>query len=592
MKRIGTRGLTLAGIAVLTAATVGVAPAASAQPRAVKAAVTPYSSSSFLTYATGSEVHVNAVSTATTKLLGVEQAFSAVSANTGGLATAINVTSPRPAPLVQPAEHSAGANAYARGSGLEVGLGVSTAIANQIQLGIAEAKLSARSGTVVTKTGHPGQPSRPAQTGGRPDGHRGRPPSCRPRARLENRWPTARVTPPATVLGTTPWCPVGPTVTQTAQSISRSDLVANADGTFGLQSTVSEIVTPISVNLGSALSIQIAVQGPSINAPITLTTKSDGEGHNTTTLSNNDTLVSVAWSPLGAATTIGQPGPQLDPGASGLVVNANTLPVVGALLTGLGVTLNLSVAAPPTAIAGFPTGANAVSAAYNLVSLNVGLGSLQIAGLDVGHMETGVDLASGAIACTIPMAKTANPMTVTAGNPFTWSISIPSSAAAFADSTCDLTNIMATDKISVNSGSPTFTIGSISNGGTYNSSTGTVSWTNLPTYVPGTAPIVLTITVNVPSNSASGVLEDTASASAGLGNCTGGATGVASLIGPNVGNVSLTGSITLVGPTITGAAGNNLPTTGQGPELAWVAAGLIAMAEVSRRLLRRARNNA
>jgi len=586
MKSFGKRGLALAGMAVLTAATVGVVPA-SAQPRALASASTPYGSSSFLTYATGSQVHLNAVSTATTKLLGVEQAFSAVSANTGGLGTAIN--DPQTGALVQPAEP--GANAYGRGSGLEVGAGLTTAQENQLKLGLAEAS-SPPIGPVVTKTTIPiNIPG--VLTAGVLKGIAGAaflPSSCpvgEPLAYGEGDAAGVGLlgSPPLVSLSGTAASP------QTAQSISRSDLVANADGTFGLQSTVSEVIAPIAINLGTGLSIQVAVQGAGVNAPITLATKSDGEGHNTTALTNNDTL-KVDLVAAGVTTNILTVAINSIVGASGLVVNANTLPVVGTLLTGLGVTLNLSVAAPPTAIAGFPTGANAVSAAYNLVALNVGLGSLQIAGLDVGHMETGVDLASGAIACTIPMAKTANPTAVTAGSTFTWNISIPASAAAMADSTCDLINISASDKITVDSGSPTFTITSISNGGTYNSSTGTVTWTGLPTYVPGTAPEVLTITVSVPSNSASGVLEDTASASAGLGNCTGGATGVASLIGPNVGNVSLTGSITLVGPTVTGAAGNNLPTTGQGPELAWVAAGLIAMAEVSRRLLRRARNNA
>lgn len=588
MKRFGTRGLALAGMAVLTGAMVGVVPAtqASAQPRALAATTTPFSSSSFLTYATGSEVHLNAVATATSKLLGVEQAFSAVSANTGGLTTAIN--DPETGALVQPSEP--GANAYGRGSGLEVGAGLSTAQENQLQLGLAQAT-SPPIGPVVTKTAIPIDIPGLLDVGALKGiaGAAFLPDSCpigEPLAYGEGDAAGAAVA------GTSPpLVSASPGVTQTAQSQSRSDLVANSDGTFGLQSSVSEIVTPLSVNLGSALSIQIAVQGSSINAPITLTTASDGEGHNTTTLADNDTL-NVSLVSAGVKTTILNVAINSIVGASGLVVDANTLPVVGTLLTGLGVTLSLTVAAPPTAISGFPTGANAISAAYNLVSLNVGLGALQIAGLDVGHMETGVDLASGAIACSIPMAKTANPTAVTAGTSFTWSISIPASAAAFADDTCDLINLSATDKISVQSGAPTFTIESISNGGTYNASTGTVSWTGLPTYVPGAAPDVLTITVSVPANSPSGVLEDTANASAGLGDCTGGATGVVSLIGPNVGDVVLGGSVTLIGPTVTGAAGAGLPETGQGPELAWIAAGLLAAAEVSRRLLRRARNNA
>jgi hypothetical protein len=576
----------MGGTLILTGAMLGVVPAtqASAQPRVVAAAAsTPYSAASFLTYATGSQVHLNAVATTASKLLGVEQAFSAVSANTGGLGTAIN--DPQTGALVQPSEP--GANAYGRGSGLEVGAGLTPAQQNQLQLGLAEAK-SPPISAPVTKTTLPLNLGT-LLTAGVLKGIAGAaflPSACpigEPLAYGEG--DAAGVS----VLSSTVGLSSG--ANQTAQSVSRSDLVANADGTFGLQSTVKEILAPISINLGTGLSIQVSVGGSGINAPITLATSSDGEGHNKTTLTDTGTLV-VSLVSAGVTTTLVNVNLNTILGPNGLVVDANTIPVVGALLTTLGITLDLNVAVPPKAIAGFPTGPNAVSAAFNLVSLNLGLGATQIAGLDVGHMETGVDLASGAIACSIPMAKTANPMTVTAGNTFTWSISIPASAASVADSSCDFTNITASDKISVQSGSPTFTINSISNGGTYNASTGTVTWASLPDYVPGTPPEVLTISVSVPANSPTGVLEDTATATASLGTCTGGPiTGVASLVG-DVSGVHLTGSITLIGPAVTGAAGSQLPFTGQGPELAWIAAGLLAMAEVSRRLLRRARNNA
>ncbi len=583
MIRFRRRGLALLGTAVLTAATVGVGPAgATAQPRSLSAASTSFQNASFLTYGTGSQVHLSAVKTATSSLANVEQAFSAVSANSGGLGTAI--TDPATTALVQPSLPSA--NAYGRGAGLEVGLGVPAAIANQIKLGIAEAQ-SPPIGPVVTKTVLPiNVPG--VLTAGVLKGIAGAaylPSFCpvgQPLAYGEG--DAAGVG----VLGAPPLVSLSGTSTQTAQSQSRSDLVANTDGTFGLSSTVSEHIAPISINLGTGLSIQVSLGGTGVNAPITLNAHADGEGNNKVTLTNTGTLT-INLVAAGVTTNILNVDiTKIAP--AGISVNANTIPVVGTLLTGLGITLNLSVAGQPHAINGFPTGANAISGAYDLLTLNAALGALQIAGLAVGHMETGVDLASGAIACTVPVAKNANPATVTAGNPFTWTISIPSSAAALADSTCDLTHITATDKISVHSGSPSFTVGAISNGGVYNTSTGTITWPNLGTYHPGDPPIQLTVNVSVPSNSSAGVLQDTANVSAGLGNCTGGATGVATAIGA-VDNAIIGGSITLVAPTVnSGSNGSGLATTGTGPLLPWLAGGLLLVAYATRRMLRRATN--
>lgn len=573
------RGLALTATAALTAAMVGVIPAtaAVAAPRNL-AAQTTFANSSFMTYATGAEVHLNAVTTATSKLANVDQAFSGATSNSGGLTTTID--DPATGSLVQPA--NAAANSYGRGSGLEVGLGLPTATANQLQLGIAQAS-SPPVGPVVTKTTIPiNIPG--VLTAGVLKGIAGAaylPTFCPVGGPLAyGEGDAAGVG----LLGAPPLVGLSGTMSQTAQSTSRSDLVANSDGTFGLSSSVSEIVAPISVNLGTGLSIQISLQGTGVNAPVTLTTTTDGEGHTSTTVTHNGTLT-VSLVAAGVTTNILTVNLNQILGASGLVVNANTLPVVGALLTTLGITLNLSVAAPPHALSGFPTGANSLGSEFDLVTLNAALGSLGVANLEVGHMETGVDLASGAISCTIPVAKTANPTTVTAPGTFAWTISIPSSSAALADASCDLTNIIATDKIFVSSGSPTFTIDSISNGGVYKS--GTITWPNLGNYHPGDPPIELTVQVSVPATSPAGVLADTANVTAGLGNCTGGATGVATDIGA-VQNAVLGGTFTLIAPTVNSVSGG-LATTGTGPTLAWVAVGLLVMAEGTRRLLRRSR---
>jgi hypothetical protein len=582
MIRFRKRGLALMGTAVLTAASVGVVPAASAstQPRALAAASTPFTNSQFLTYATGAQVHLSAVQTAASTLANIEQAFSAVSVNSGNLSTAIS--DPATGALLQPSQPAA--NAYGRGAGLEVGLGLPAATADQIRLGIAEASAPPL-GPVVTKTvlpiNLPGILTAGVLKGIAAAAYL--PTFCpvgQPLAYGEG--DAAGVSVLSNLLS------LSGTQTQTAQSQSRSDLVANSDGTFGLQSSVSEHIAPISVNLGTGLSLQISLGGSGVNAPITLATHADGHGNNTRALTNTGTLVISLVTPL-ATTNIVNVNLNTILGPAGLVVDANALPIVGALLTGLGITLKLTVAGQPHAIASFPTGPNAISAAYDLLSLDVGLGALKVAGLKVGHMETGVDLASGAISCTVPVAKVANPAVVQAGSSFTWTILIPATSTVLGASTCDLTAIRATDKISVNSGSPTFTIDSISNGGTYNASTGTITWSNLGTYHPGDPPIALKIGVSVPSGSSAGVLQDTANVTAGLGNCTGGVTGVATAIGA-VQNAIIGGSVTLIAPQVT-AAGTGLAATGTGPMLPWIAAGLLLLAAVTHRVLRRARHN-
>ena len=597
MNRLPRRVLALMGTAALTAGMVGVTPATSgAAPKALAAAGTPFAQARFASYATGSEVHLGAVSLGPTTLASVEQAFSGVSANSGGLPTALNSKTIPPA-LIQPALPTK--NASARGSGLEVGLGTTPAVANQLQLGIAESSAPPIS-PPVTKTVVPlsipgvltagvlkgiaaavysptfcplGQPIALGEGDAAGVGLLGNPPLLQ-------------------TVGNTG-------VTQVAQSISRTDLVANADGTFGLQSTVHEIVAPIILNLASVpgvltVQLQVSVQGAGPDSPITLSAFTDGNGHQVAGVANNADQVVISLVVNGVATPIVNLGLNALLGAGGLNLSPSTPGLIGTLLTtlaGLGLNVSVKVATPPT----ITTSNNFAAASFDLVSLNVNLtgvlalgqGAIGVANLNVGHMETGVALPSGSIACNVPVGKTANPAVVQAGSNFVWTISIPSKATDLGASTCDLTHIKVTDVISVKSGAPTFTVGAISNGGVYNAATKTITWGNLGTYHPGDPPIMVTVNVSVPANSAAGVLQDTATVAAGLGNCTGGATGTATAIG-NVSNVVIGGSITLVAPEVQ-ASGAGLATTGTGPLLPWLAVGLLVLAEATRRLLRQAK---
>ena len=81
----------------------------------------------------------------------------------------------------------------------------------------------------------------------------------------------------------------------------------------------------------------------------------------------------------------------------------------------------------------------------------------------------------------------------------------------------------------------------------------TVTWGNLGKYTPGDAPIVLTVGLKVPSDSAAGKITDTATATAVLGNCKGNASAnAASLTGlAKADAAALSGSGAFSGTAIT-----------------------------------------
>src|SRR5207253_2947483 len=91
------------------------------------------------------------------------------------------------------------------------------------------------------------------------------------------------------------------------------------------------------------------------------------------------------------------------------------------------------------------------------------LSLLQLAGLNtldlrVGHMEGAVTVPAGGVQCNIPVAKSSNPATISAGDDFTISISIPSDANLFNQLFgCDLVNISAVDVHAVTGGKVTGT---------------------------------------------------------------------------------------------------------------------------------------
>jgi hypothetical protein len=123
-----------------------------------------------------------------------------------------------------------------------------------------------------------------------------------------------------------------------------------------------------------------------------------------------------------------------------------------------------------------------------------------------------------------------------------YTITVPADVDAFKAIACDIQNVKVVDVTTAEPGVK-FTIVSASPGGVI-SGGNTVTWANLGTYKPGDPPMVLSVGLTVPSDSAAGKITDTATATAVLGNCKGNASANAT---------DLTGLATVNAAALTGS---------------------------------------
>lgn len=583
----------------------------------------PFASATFSGYASGTEVHLGALTAGTTTLAQVDQAFSGASTSTSGLTTAITSGT---GTVVQPTEPSSPeVNSYGRGDGLEVGLGTTSGTGfdpNQIDLAGLAQQTAQPNGPAVTKSLNiPINPVLSADLIAGKAAAAYYPGACPIGQPLSYGYGNAANVSVLDMTGNTnPVVDTAGTGTATAQSSSYTMLSPNADGSYGLSSVSEDTIAPVTVNLLGLLTLQVTIAGQNPNAPITLTSHATGGAGASTVTLGNAGLLKITLTPAGGTPinieTVNLSNPQtlgangflhipLSTSALGTDLGSlsNALSAVlagnqvtGALapLFGPGGPLNgivtqtgntvssvvsklanvslgyVNIDATPHAIGGAyntsPTvTATQASGAVDLVHLHLGLSgsllgvklptalsSVSIADLRVGHLESSASLAAP-VQCGIPVIKTANPATVTAGNPFTYTINVPDPAYQSAVA-CDLNNMTVKDTISVKSGDPTFSINSTTPAATSvtpgSNGSEVVTWTGL-SHQYSDPPLSLSINVN--TKSGSGVIEDTAVATATLGNCNGGASGVAD-IGAHVGAPSngtvLAGSYTLAEPGV------------------------------------------
>lgn len=190
-------------------------------------------------------------------------------------------------------------------------------------------------------------------------------------------------------------------------------------------------------------------------------------------------------------------------------------------------------------------------------------GMPKLADLRLGHMEVQATVPQGGVACELPVTKSSNPEAVTAGDDFTYTITVDNPFQ------CTLTDVTIVDEVSASEG-VTFSIDGASDGGTISGNT--VTWDDLDDIPPGES-ISVTIDMSIPGDSAAGVVIDEASAEA---NC---ALGDAS--GDTTVDVGVSGETRIELPEVAatevaGEVEEALPATG-GPLALGAALGLLGL---------------
>lgn len=459
-------------------------------------------------YGSGTVIGLNALGVGSTITANVQAAHSAGAVNSKGLTTSTNdelgqnVNPPKPTK-----------QAYGRGSGVEVGLltgAIQGVDVNQVVLTqIAEADAPPPTGPIVKSIPIDLTPILAATTAtgearatfdantcvvGRPITHG--------RGYVENLVVLNQNTQTGTIASNS----AGDNVNE---SRTVTYLLPNGDGTFGMVAETHLHVAPISLLANSLTPITVRVVGPLIMRVIA-TGKPGGarvEYPGTPVITVSVGAVNILS--LSLQQLLGSGGLNLPLGGLGTVTAGTPPHPIGGATT------------LPANVASDGTSASAAVDAVRL-SLLQGLG-LNVADLRIGHMEGAVSVPSGGVKCNIPISKSSDPSTITAGDDFTITISIPSDAGLYNQLFgCDLINIEAVDVHTVVNGNVSFTLTGASNNGVINAAGDTVTWTGLGNYHIGDPPIKLTVTGHIPSSSGAGTLEDTATVTATLGNCQGG----------------------------------------------------------------------
>lgn len=513
-------------------------------------------------YGTASVIHAHALQVGETRLENTDAAFSGAVFASGPISAIKNEM----ARIINPA--LAAGNAYARGSGLEVGLGINQSGPNQIVPGaIAEAKAPPSTGLISEQVPNVSVP--PAVS------------ADLLRGQAQAKANSACTTGTALSYGLGYAANLGlvnSTVKSAAatpdravsQSRSHTFLVPQEGAPspirkFGLASETRQTIAPVTLFAGTGNEITFEFAGEWV-----LRTVADGKAGK------------VFYGP-GDVTPDTPLLRILRPGEENRILSAQDLFGAAGLTIDVSPLLKVSIGAPPRMIGGadnskpVETGTFAAAAVDVVrVTLLSADGTLTAADVRIGHMENATAVPEGGIECGIQLSKNTDKPTVSPGETFTWTIKVTN------PNDCVLTQLKVVDTITADPGI-VWTVDS-ANPTASRKASDNVTWNDIGPLGPGQSKD-LRITLTVGSDSGGGLFHNLAKATGVCGPAQGTA-GAEAAVG-----VPLESSVTLDLPEVAVALGallpRELPRTGGLftllPALALTGGGLVLRAARRRR---------
>jgi hypothetical protein len=349
-----------------------------------------------------------------------------------------------------------------------------------------------------------------------------------------------------------------------ANSQTFTYLVNNGDGTCGIASEIHMTIAPVNINLlGTTIEVAgdwvmkgVATGKPTGNKLTYGPTSAEGgtaviRGIDDAT---GDILAALNLQDILGPTGLAEQLDGLDPLAD-VSVGADARAISPPNADGTA-TVPDDTSAPtisPTHVAG----------AADVVRLKIGsaLAPLDLADLRVGHFEMDLRVPDGGVNCEIPVAKTSSVPVAQTGNDLTFQIKVPSDPNAVKPFPCDLTNVKVTDVLVLekadNPSKPPH-IDLVSGTGpkgevaTVSADKQSLTFANIGNWKPGDPPLVITVKAHVPTSSGTGIVKDEATATATAANCS----GKNSVLGNVIALIS--GDVTGVGTKFFGSDGVGL----------------------------------
>ena len=484
-------------------------------------------------YGTASVVHAHALQVGENRLANTDVAFSGAAFSSGTVSEIKNEM----ARIINPA--LAAGNAYARGSGVEVGLGIGQSEPNQIVPGsIAEAKAPPSTDLVSKQVPNVSVPGVLSADLLRGQAQAKANSACTTGTDLSYGLGYAAN---LGLIGSTVASAASSPDRAVSQSRSHTFLVPQEGAPspirkFGLASETRQTIAPVTLFKGTGNEVTLEFAGEWV-----LKVVADGKSGKVTYGPGN-------VSPDTPLLRIIRPG--TPPAVQEILSTQDLFGNGGLIIDGLPL-VKITIGAPPRAIAGADNSKPTETATFAAAAVDVVRvqllspdESLTAADVRIGHMEAATAVPAGGIECGIQMSKNTDKPKVGRGESFTWTINVTN------PNDCVLTQLKVVDTITADPGI-VWTVDSASPTASQKSSDN-VTWNDIGPLNPGQSKDVK-ITLTVGPNSAGGLFHNLAKATGVCGPAQGTA-GAEAAVG-----VPLESSVTLDLPEVAAALGTLLP---------------------------------